>query len=67
MMDMKKAERSIDLSAYYILYDAWAVVRVSRFVSILLSQWESKIMERLGQALAGNAHPRCIEMFESLP
>ena len=35
--------------------------RVTRLVCILLR----KIMVRLGQALAGSAHPRCIYIFKS--
>ena len=39
-------------------------VGVSGFVCILSSR--DKIEVRFGQALAGNAHPRCIKLFESL-
>ena len=40
------------------------MVRVSRFVCIL-SLWD-KIKVRLRRAVGGNAHPRCIFVFESL-
>ena len=36
---------------------------MTRLVHIILSQGERIIKERLGQALAGGAHPRRIEMF----